>query len=289
MGDIVATWTDPTGQVWPLSDTSETGPGWFTLFGVAGWGATSYEIVSDTLPRGGEQVRFIKQQPARVTWPLEIFGNTHAEFLDRWRRIKRAFTSTSHRRAPGVLRVGRATGTPREIDCWYEAGFGGEPGEGSRYTRPVLTLFCPDGYWRDTAATSLELRYPAGVDFFSPFLSLSPNQVLGSGVVTNAGDIDAWPTWTILGPMSEIRATHRATGASWTLTYPLAAGKTITVTTDRPTARGPGGVNLSTAINYPKAMLWPLAPDDNAIDVDISGSTTATSVTLTFNARYEGA
>jgi hypothetical protein len=41
VGNMYATFTDPDGTMWELSDTSPT-LGWFTTFGIAGWGARPY-------------------------------------------------------------------------------------------------------------------------------------------------------------------------------------------------------------------------------------------------------
>jgi hypothetical protein len=36
--------------------------------------------------------------------------------------------------------------TTREIECWYEDGFRGEPGQNWVSATPVPTLMTPDGY-----------------------------------------------------------------------------------------------------------------------------------------------
>jgi hypothetical protein len=289
VGTMTATWIDPTGVEWPLSDNGDD-VGWFTTPGPAGWTATTYEIVTDPLPRGGEQVRFVRSKPGRLIWPLYVFGDTHLQWVQRHRQVRRAFTMTLHRSTPGVMRIARPdSGGAREIDAYYESGFEGEAGQGHLWSKEAITLFCPDGYWRDTAPVTTTHSYVAGDDYLDPFPTVSASLSLGEATLNNAGDVDAWPEWTITGPATAVTVTNVTTGYEWTLTWPLAAGEQIVVTTLRPTVRGPVGQNLVSALNWPTAYLWSLTPGDNAVILNVSGGGEGTSVALTFYPRYEGA
>ncbi len=288
VGTITATWIDPTGVEWPLTDTGDD-VGWFTTSGPAGWHATSYEIVTDPLPRGGEQVRFIRAKPGTITWPIYVFGDTHLQYVQRHRQIRKAFTTTVHRGLPGTLRVARPDGTARLIEAYYSGGLEGEAGGGWLWSTEAITLWCPDGYWRDADPQTLLAAYQPGDDFLDPFPSVSAGLSLGDITVTNPGDVDAWPAWELTGPMSAITATNVTTGYEFTLTYPLLAGEQITITTDRPMVRGPAGQNLASSLNWPGAYLWWLAPGDNSMILNVSGGTVGTSVALTYYPRYEGA
>ncbi len=288
VGTMQATWTDPTGTVWQLTDISPE-VGWFTMPGPAGWDSAPYEIVSDPHPRGGDVVRAIRQQPAVLQWPLHIYGDSHQQFIDRYRKIKRAFMSTVHRSAPGILRVYRPDGSAREISAFYQEGLSGQAGQGWTSASPVVSLFCPDGAWRDPIPKVITRSTAPTASFLSPWLTLSASQVLGDTTLENPGDLIAWPTWSITGPCTAITATNNTTGQTWTLTYTLAAGETAQITTDRPTARGPAGQNISAALNWPTAFLWPLVDGDNDVTFSVAGAGTGTGIQLTFYARYEGA
>ncbi len=293
VGNMYATFTDPLGGIHELTNTVGIGTddelGWFTTPEVSGWGAKPYEFVVDPLPRGGESVRFIRSQAGRVIWPLHIWGQTHQTFLERYREIRRAFMSTVHRRSPGILTVSRPDGRSRQLDVYYEEGFKGEPGEDWLYANPKLTLYAPDGYWRDTEATIVTRAYSPGVSFFNPFGTLSSSQVFGNTVINNPGEVDAWPVWTITGPAESLTATNNTTGQSFILTYSLMAGETVTITTLRPTVRGPAGQNLVASLNWPTAQLWPLYGGDNNVEFTVGGSASGTKIQLTFYPRYEGA
>jgi hypothetical protein len=290
VGTITATWTDPTGTVWQLSETGDE-PGWFTTQGPAGWDATTYEIITDPQPRGGESVREIRSKPGRIVWPFYAGGDSHLQYIERRRQIKRAFTMTAHRKAVGVLRVERPDGPQyaREIEAFYEGGLEGEAGQGWLYSSDAVTLFCPDGYWRSVEPITTTRSYTPGVDFLNPFPSISDSLALGATAIDNPGDVTAWPAWTITGPMSAMAATNLTTGQEFALSYPLIAGEQITITTQRPTVRGPAGQNLSQFLNWPSAYLWGFAPGENQVILNLSGGDVGASITATFHARYEGA
>lgn len=288
VGTMYATWTDPLGTVWPLTDIAPE-RGFFTTFGVAGWGAAPYEIVTDPMARGGESVRHIRAQPARLTWPLHVWGETHQQFVDRIRAIRKAIMMTVHRGIPGTITVQRPDGSARYIEAFYEDGFGGEGGEHWLSANPVLTMFCPDGSWRDVDQVVERRTFGTPVSFFSPFLTVSESQVIGATTINNPGDMTAWPTWTITGPCTSVTATNNSTEQSFVLTHTLIAGATATITTDRPMVRGSAGENIADKLNWPAAYLWGLLPDANDIQFVVAGGSTGTAIELAFHPRYEGA
>lgn len=289
VGRPSSTFIDPTGVEWPLSDITDE-RGFFTTDQVAGWGAGTFEFSTDPFPRGGESVRHIRTMPARITWPLYVWGETYEDFTDRYRAIRRAFISTNHRNSPGILRIARPDATSREIDVFYEAGFEGQSGENWLYAKPVLTLFAPDGLWRDTTPTTItRVHSTSSQSFLDPFLTLSSGQVLGDTTVNNPGDTDAWPEWTITGPMVSLTASNVTLGREFVLTHTLASSsESITITTLRPTVRGPLGENLVNTLDWPGAYLWGLAPGDNTIEFTVGGANVGTSIELRFHARYDG-
>lgn len=346
-GTLAATWVDPDEGEWQLSNTTD-GSGWFTMNGPAGWGATPIEIVTDPLPRGGEQVRFIRSKPRRLQWPLYIGGATHQEFVQRYREIMRAFTRTTQRGKPGWLRITRPNGRSRQIACYYEEGFGGEAGENHLFARPVIQLYCPDGFWsgdrpvrayRDFTAAPLptnpsdpEPEPEPGepeptVSFFNPFMTIRSSNVINSGggggdgggtggdgggsgggsgedgggesggtggstMIVNNGDVEAWPVWTIRGPMTKLTAINDTVGGRFSLTHTLLTEQIITITTNRPSVRGPGDANLTGKIDWFNPLgceLWPLLDGENKIRFQVDGAGPGTRVQLDFTPRYETA
>lgn len=296
IGKASASYIDPTGTVWPLTNPAS---GWFTLAdGVSGLGAAHYELTTDPYPRGGARLRHAQPQPRTIVWPLFVEGATHTEFLTRWRALATAFTRTL-REGPGILEIARPDGSRRQVRVFYQEGFEGEAsaGYGVIFDTAVITLFCEDPYWVDPVQRVVHRETGSPVDFLVPFPSVSLGQILGETTVTNPGDVIVWPTWTITGPANLITFTHADTGEQFILDPsasavghgPLLTGQKVTVSTDPPQVRYQDGSNWVGALNWPGAVLWGLAPGTNDVTFQLDGSGPGSAVDLVYNPRYETA
>ncbi|MDX3455036.1 phage tail family protein [Streptomyces sp. ME02-8801-2C] len=298
IGYATATYTDPSGTVWPLTDRDAD---WFTLAdGVSGLGAVPYELTSDQHPRGGARLRHAQAQPRTIVWPLFVQGATHMEFTQRWRALATAFTRTLREgEGPGVLEIARPDGSRRQIEVFYQEGFEGQAKAG--YYRDadsaVLSLWCEDPYWTDPFTLTVHRETGTASTFFDPYPTVSSSQILGSTTVNNPGDTVVWPTWVVTGPASLIEFTHAGTGESFTLDPDAAAighgnllaGEKVTISTEPPQVRYQNGDNWIGGLDWPTATLWGLAPGDNEVTFALSGSGPGSSVDLAFNPRYETA
>ncbi|MFF9279506.1 phage tail family protein [Streptomyces griseosporeus] len=298
IGYATAQYTDPSGTVWPLTDTEA---GWFTLAeGVSGLGAVTYDLTSDPQPRGGARLRHAQAQPRTIVWPLFVHGKDHLEFTARWRQLATAFTRTLRPdEGPGVLEIARPDGTRRQIRVYYQEGFEGQAkaGWGRDADSAVISLWCEDPYWTDPVPVGVHRETGTLSSFFNPFPTVSSSQVLGATTVVNPGDTTVWPAWVVTGPASLITFTHQGTGESFTLNPNAAAighgnllaGQTVTISTDPPQVRYQDGSNWVGALNWPTATLWGLAPGDNAVSFTLAGAASGSAVDLSFNPRYETA
>ncbi|MFE7128963.1 phage tail protein [Streptomyces sp. NPDC057617] len=296
LGRATVTYYDPTGVAWPLTTRAL---GWTTLAeGVSGLGAAPYELTTDARPRGGARLRHVQAQPRSIVWPLRVFGNTHMEFVTRWRVLATAFTRTL-REGPGVLEIARPDGTRRQIAVFYEQGFEGQGSRGTGWISDtaVMSLFCEDPYWVDPVPLTVHREQGVGLDFLAPYPSVSSSQVLGATTVMNPGDTVMWPEWTITGPASLVVFTREDTGESFTLdpNAPevghgnLLAGEQVTVRTDPPQVRYQDGENWVGALDWPTAVLWGLDPGTTPITFQLDGSGPGSAVDMVFNPRYETA
>lgn len=289
-GRPVITWIH-SGIEWPLTSPSA---GWHTLDGVTGWGAAPVQITTKPRPRGGGRVQHIQPQIRYLSWPLRVHAETHLELVRLWRLISAAFTQTS-RRGPGILRVARPDGTAREIEAYYQKGFEGEPGQGHTYDTAPLMLLCEDAYWRDIEDHEPIIREYVGgspVDYQDPYPSVSSGQSLdGAFTIVNPGQVEAWPVWTITGPMTSLIAENNTTGEAFTLTTTLVdSTETITIDADgdEPSVIGPDGVtSLFGSLNKPGAVLWGLAEGTNDIEFTMAGAGAGSKISLTWRNRWE--
>lgn len=295
-GRAVATYIDPVGGVWPLTDYRR---GWFTLAdGIDGLDAAPYELAMDPHPRGGSRMRHAQPQARDIVWPLMVHGASYLEFRQRWRDLARAFTRTL-RDGPGILEIARPDGVRRRINVRYREGFKGlgEQGAGRVDDVAVISLVAEDPYWWDPVPVIVHREHAVGASFFDPFPTISSGQVLGDTTVTNPGDIVVWPEWTITGPASGVTFVNVGTGQSFTLDPDatgidhgnLLEGEQVTISTDPPRVRYQDGSNWVGALNWPAAQLWGLEPGANAVTFALSGSGPGSAVDLSFHPRYETA
>ncbi|MEU2992594.1 phage tail protein [Streptomyces griseoincarnatus] len=293
IGYATVTYVDPAGTRWPMTDLTAD---WYTLAeGVSGLGAAPYVLTSDPHPRGGARLRHVQAQPRTIVWPVLVKGADHTAFTANWRDLGRAFTRTL-REGPGTLEVARPDGSARRIAVYYSSGWDGQgrTATGITWDSAVLTLWCEDPYWEDVQAQTVHRESGALVDFLVPYPTVSSSQVLGATTVTNPGDVEVWPEWTITGPASAITFT-RDDGAEFVLDMTatahgaLLAGETVTVSTDPPRVRSGIGENLVAGLNWPEAVLWSLPPGETAVTFQLDGAATGSAVDLTYHPRYETA
>ncbi|MFZ4143395.1 phage tail protein [Streptomyces griseoincarnatus] len=293
IGYATITYIDPAGTRWPMTDLTAD---WYTLAeGVSGLGAAPYVLTSDPHPRGGARLRHVQAQPRTIVWPVLVKGADHTAFTANWRNLARAFTRTL-REGPGTLEVARPDGSARRIAVYYSSGWDGQgrTATGITWDSAVLTLWCEDPYWEDVQAQTVHRESGALVDFLVPYPTVSSSQVLGATTVTNPGDVEVWPEWTVTGPASAITFT-RDDGAEFVLDMTATAhgalltGETVTISTDPPRVRSGTGENLVAGLNWPEAVLWSLPPGETAVTFQLDGAATGSAVDLTYHPRYETA
>nr|WP_306283713.1 phage tail domain-containing protein [Streptomyces sp. Termitarium-T10T-6] len=146
---------------------------------------------------------------------------------------------------------------------------------------------CPVPYWTGGEVTT-EWKNGTGGDFF-PILPLvvGDSQVLGSVTVDNDGDDDAYPVWTIKGPATTVTLTNVTTGQTLALTRTITGADTIVIDTRerQQTALLNGVTNLWPDLSD-DSSLWPLETGVNDLSLTVAGSTTDTSVRMTYQPRY---
>lgn len=284
-------WVAPDGGVHELTSPNLTG---INALASNLLGASNLvETTTDDNPRGGVTVRHQQALGRLMILPVHVRGRSQAEFLERWRGLEDAFTQTQDL-GPGTLQVRRPDGSRREIQCWYESGWDGQPehGVGVNWDNAVLTLLTESPFWRDPTLVRVTRAFAEPVDYFDPYASISSGQVLGENTVLNDGQVLAWPTWRLTGPLSLFTATLTDAGEEfsfdpdWDGDGPLLAGQTATIVTDPVQVRGPAGEVWTGAINFPTGVLWALRRGTNQVTFTAAGADVGTQVQLEFHRRY---
>lgn len=283
------TWYAPDGSVWPLTVPAGTFRAQATN---ALSKATPVEITTDPNPRGGVDVRHVQPLEQYLILPVLVRCSTHMELAEAWRDLGDAFTQTEDL-GPGVLRVTQPNGSWRDIEAVFWSGWEGIAEQGWDWDiAPALTLMAPCPWWRGPAGEPVRRDAGTGTPFLAPFMTVSSGRVLGDTVITNPGQVKAWPEWTITGPLTSLTAINKTTGEqfvldpNWDGGGPLGSGKTVTISTDPFRVRGPTGEIWTGAIS---GSLWGLARRDNKVTFSAAGSSAGTAIELTYRPLYRTA
>ena len=286
--------TDPAGTVTRLSDWEN---GWLLQPGAKGLDMPQYAFNTDESPGvDGYALRTVRAQGKEIILPLAFWANdSRAAYLAR----RRAFIkSLNPKRGVGTLTLTQPDGAVRTIGAYYTGGMEGDESldaAGERWCINAITFGCPSPYWIG-AEVSTEWKAATGGTFY-PFLPLvvGDSQVLGEVTVDNDGDDVAYPVWTITGPATSISLTNTITDPLTgdpvvkvlVLTHSITGADTVVIDTRerQQTALLNGTTNLWPDLSS-ASELWPLEPGINDLDLAVSGSTSATSVRMTYQPRY---
>jgi hypothetical protein len=284
------TYVDPDGQAWALTDRS-SGVVALTCAGISG---PQPSVTSVNLPGGGALPQ--SYRPAARTIILGIFteGATQAEFLQRQDRWTRAiWNERLGNPAPGLLVLARPDGSSRQIQVMCIDG--GDQSDddatksGLTWSTYALTFAADDPLWADSDAieVSFGTSSAAGVPPMPPIV-LAPATLLGDSQVTNTGDADSYPLWTIHGPGTPT-LTNNTTGRSFGLDVTLGDDEVVVVDT-RPTLQSAvdqdGDDRWGDLVKSSPRDLWPLVPGVNDLNLSIADSGDGSQVVLSYTRRW---
>lgn len=212
------------------------------------------------------------------------------------RQLARVVQGWFDPRRDGSLRVYSPDGTIREITGRpsLEVAEGTIMEQSPDHHMMVLTLTAADPYWQDASDTTQTYTIadvPSSLVFKSPFFPFRvvTSEVLAYTLIVNGGNGDAWPVWTIDGPVINPAVRNFTTGKLLALTRSILSGERVIVDT-RPgqkTVRDAGSSNLFASLNA-GAEMWPFTVGTNAIQVEGQAATTATLITLAYRERHYG-
>jgi phage-related protein len=121
-----------------------------------------------------------------------------------------------------------------------------------------------------------------------PPVLLTGATVLGDTSVSNSGDVEAYPIWTIHGPGKPTFINFRS-GRQFGLNVTLGVDEIITVDT-RPTMQAAtdatGANRWGDLVKSSPRDLWPLLPGNNDLHLGIAASGPGTAVHLSYTRRW---
>lgn len=205
---LAFTWTGADGSVWDLNDDAT---GVCLQEGVRGLSMPPVSQYRSESPMvAGSRYRGTRVLQREVFWPLRIWHDgTPSEFAVR----DRAFWHTLDPSKVGTWKVTRPSGGFRTLGLRYESD------DGVFEVDPLL-------YGYSTYGVNLVAEQPfwSGDDVVKVFTAT------GSQTIDNDGDVPAWLTWTMEGPIST-GAHIGMTNAHILIPAAIGSGRTLTVYT----------------------------------------------------------
>lgn len=290
------TWYDAAGNTTALSGLAETGQveGIGVLDGVRGLEMPPYALISDEVPlQPGARFRNLKTLPREVDLPLLVRSTSEVGLRLLLRTLRRALDPA---RGNGTLAVTAPDGAGRYLTCRYTGPWTGDLSADVYYVEALqflATFQALDPYFYDAGPQVVSFGIGTSIVPFFPFfpLRLNASGVLGDVAVTNTGDVEAWPVWTITGPGSNIILRNMSVIPQGVIEVDttLTAGQQLIIDT-RPghkTVTGPGGTNLYGAVNA-NSSLWSIPVGAYLVRVEITGATVDTTARLEWTPRFLG-
>ena len=280
----IAEFLDPSGVTTDLTSL----PGVITL-GSTGLEMPPFDRIEEDTP-AGVRLQTVRARPRDVN--LQVYVE-QANQLSLRTFLRSMAAKMNPLRGDGTLRSYLSDGTSRDLICRYTDGLAGQRvigQSGANYRLAVLTFRAFDPFWYDTMPQSLSYGTGAQPVFLgNPFLglALASDNVIGTSTITNGGDVEAWPVWTVNGPVTGIKLTNTTTGEVIDLPVTLAAGQSVVIDT-RPfkkTIRREDGTNLYGTL-VTTSTLWSLRTGMTSILIELPGATGATYATLNYQRRY---
>jgi|SRR5688572_315123 len=288
------TWVDPDGATVTLHGGSDM----FVVWNVSGRFSPPTRFETDDIPDGdGARLRAVHHGVREFLLPVWVQAATESALRTAIRTLISAMNPV---RGDGRIQVTSSLGDQREIVCRVSAGLEGQEriGDSSGVWAQMFPLMfrAHEPYWRDISDTvygPIVVDAEPGTFFSDQFfpMQLADSEVFASVTVTNSGDVEAWPVWTITGPGESPLLRNLTTGKDLLLAdYTIAAGEVVTIDTrpDGPTRKTVVSSTVGSLFGRLSGTtsLWPLAPGANAVTIEMAAATDASAVSIARRHRY---
>jgi hypothetical protein len=284
---------DPDGNDWDLSDLTFVNG--YTCSAISGIEGLVVALQTIPLLDGSATPNQYISQPGAINLAIVIgrpASNNEYDYYILLDRITRAFFNVRNQTPkPGHIQIQRPDGSTRQIAVYTTAGLNNPDVGVNNITVYTFTLQTPDPYWEDLVPQQMSFQGSTA----SGILPLLPIRLAGSSIgsnisVTNPGNAQAWPVWTITGPGTPTFK-NLTSGRQWALNTSIPAGHIVQVVT-KPGQQIAADVTAATNIWDQLVLggnlsnLWSLMPGVNQVNIAMAGATAATSVGLSWVNRW---
>lgn len=284
---VIKLWLENDEKVVEISNKLPRG--FLKLAGSTGFGVAPTTLYIREGAADGGRFRRSRRGPRNIDLPLAFQGESQAEVLGYMRELMAVLRPNPE---PAKLFVEYPFGGEMFTEVYYAGGGDHQYGEdtnGLTYARWPLTLRSPSPYWTSTESVNFSLTNAnagRGLIKNAPLsnLELSSSSAIGSIIVENPGDVEAYPVWQLIGPADFFEASINGVGFRYDAAIPL--GTTITIDTEKKTVVDHLGANKYAELAAaPK--LFPLPPGISTLDILMDGVTSDSQVLFNIQPRYE--
>jgi hypothetical protein len=194
--------------------------------------------------RDGGVFRHSKKGIRDLDLPVTILGDDRDDVQDKLRRLSRLLQDIL---GPSRLEATFSEGEPLEMEVYYVGGAEGQWGSsaGQVWNRWTLSFQAPVPFWEQANEISFIIgQEPVGRSLLPELtkMKLSSGQVLGQIQVNNIGDVQSYPRWEILGPVTNLAISNGV--QSFSIPQIILPGQEIIIDTSNGTVTNPAGANL---------------------------------------------
>lgn len=184
--------------------------------GVEGLGHPQIEVYGQETPRRpGRQRTGSRIKPRKCFLPV-FFDADGIEWAAAHRLFWRCVTPT----APVTWRVTAPDGRARHLSCYLDPQSGGYNTDPSlSFENEPLDFVADDPLWQGTEQVAVSVLTGNGIGFFgidgssAPSFHIQPSSDAGKHLFSIDGDVDAWPTLEVVGPVSDWSVTSGKDGS----------------------------------------------------------------------------
>lgn len=262
-------WISPSSVATKLDGTDTYY--YLSLIGRQGIFGSPKTFITQQVPiQHGEKLQRVLVPPTDPRVPLLIKASSESNLIVAIRNLR---TQMNALLGDGKLQYTAADGTIRQLTCRLASGLEGDESDGNRgpgFIVAPLIFHASDPFWYDQNTTTATYT------------------TFGSQTITNTGDVECWPVWTIHGPITSLTIANGTTGYSVTTTITLSSSDTLIIdTTPFVKSVTKAGVNEYSTLST-SSSLWSFAVGSNTVNFTIAGNTVATSIGLSYKQRYFG-
>lgn len=203
--------------------------------------------------------------------PLLIKGTSESNLIAAIRNLRAQMNAVA---GNGTMQYTAYDGVIRQLTCRLLSGLEGDESSGNRgpsWIIAPLIFQADDPFWYDQNSTT---------NTYTTF---------GGFSISNTGDVEFWPKWTINGPLTSLTLTNSTTGQAFTITLSMINTDVLTIDTTPgvKTVLLNGTTSEYSALSV-SSVLWSFATGSNSVAITIAGTGASTSIQLSYKQRYLG-